>query len=523
MSLDRCYYIYNNLMNMPKRRLVLYALLTVFIVTFAFLSNRLTKKADSASLTSAKVTLSNSRLSYKAGVATGSTGSSVVTIDASGPDGDTNHLFPGDVLCFTDEGQNGCIGSKTYTVASVINGTTFNLATALTDNLDTSGYAVASQSGQWTINFTTVGEVPTNGSILITIPEANGVSAVQGNNGIPDAGATVAASGFDFNQVPMGSVTVTGCSDNWGTPTFSAGNGTTDHTIYVNRTTNACAASSPISITIGGSSAPWIVNPAPTDDHTQGTADVYGITVQTKDAAGGGGNVIDSAIPRAAPVEAVLISATVDESLSLVVDAISGTDLDTYEYCGVIPTASDAKSSTVTSIPWGSIASSNHFYYSAQKLTVNTNAKSGYVVTIQESDQMGSNGNVCTGTAPSVGEYTFGSATCIRDTTCNGTCSESVMADWTDATTYPGLGYSLATVTASVAKDAIFFYNQGGRTFNAKQLADKQGGETAAIIMSNGGPVSDSGIYVCYRITKPGTQPAGYYYNVAKYTATATF
>jgi hypothetical protein len=97
------------------------------------------------------------------------------------------------------------------------------------------------------------------------------------------------------------------------------------------------------------------------------------------------------------------------------------------------------------------------------------------------------------------------------------------MADWTDATVYPGLGYSLASQSGT---DAPFFYNQGSRTFNAKQLADAQGGETASsvpTIMSNAGPVSGSSIYVCYRITVPGTQPAGYYYNVAKYTATATF
>jgi hypothetical protein len=142
-------------------------------------------------------------------------------------------------------------------------------------------------------------------------------------------------------------------------------------------------------------------------------------------------------------------------------------------------------------------------------------------VTIEESDQMGKNGNVCTSTAPSVGNFTFGSGTCIRDTVCaSSNCSESVTADWTDATNYPGLGYSEASQTGT---DAPFFYNEKTRTFSAKQLADKQGGETSQIVMSNSAPVSGSSVYICYKISVPGTQPAGYYYNVAKYTATATF
>jgi len=134
---------------------------------------------------------------------------------------------------------------------------------------------------------------------------------------------------------------------------------------------------------------------------------------------------------------------------------------------------------------------------------------------------MGRNGNTCTGTSPSGGDYTFGSATCIRDTVCaSGNCSESTSADWTNATSYPGLGYSLASQSGT---DASFFYNEMARTFSAKQLADRQGSETAQAIMSNSGPVSGSSVYICYKITVPGNQPSGYYYNIAKYTVTATF
>lgn len=490
---------------MSKRKLTLLGLVVVFIATFTTLHIYFTKKAASLSMTAATVTLANSRLSYKAGIASGTSGASVVTIDSSAnADNNTNHLFPGDVVCFTDPGQNGCLGSTTYTVGSIVDGTHFNTTAPLGATLDANGYVVATQSGNWTLTFTDVAQVPIGGSLVVTIPMADNVT---GNNAIPDSGAATPSGGFDLGRLgpsnfafPSGSCTAA----NWGTPVIATGSGTTDHTVTWTRATGACAASTAFSVLIGG---PGIVNPAPVTAHNQGTADVYGVTISTKDNSG---NILDTIVPRAAPVEAVLISGTVDETLSFIVAGLnSGT------YCG-----NTTVTTTATSVPWGHPAA-NSFIYAAQQLTVNTNAASGYAVTIEENDQMGKNGNVCTGTAPSSGNYTFSAGTCIRDTVCSASaCSETAAADWTNATSYPGLGYSLASQTGT---DAPFFYNELTRTWSAKSLADKQGGDTAQTIMSNTAPVSGNSIYVCYRIAIPGTQPAGYYYNIAKYTATATF
>jgi hypothetical protein len=490
---------------MHKQKLVI--LVSVFVVILAALFIHFSRKTDAA-LSTTSVTLANSRLSYKAGVSTGTSGSSTVTIDGSlNPDNDTDHLFPGDVVCFTDEGQNGCIGSTTYTVSSIVDSTHFNLTAPLGANLDASGYAVATQSGTWTISFKNGTEIPNGGSILITIPMAD---STDGNNSIPDSSDTVGHSGFDLNGLVFGNVSVTGCTDaNWDSASVSEGSGTTDHTITIPRITGSCAADSTINVTIGGNG---LVNAAPiTSGHTQGTADIYGVTVTTRNELT---YTIESSIPRAFLVEAVLISATIDENLSFVVAGLSSGG----SYCG--NTAS--VSATATSIPWGHMTSANTFYYAAQQLTINTNSSGGYVVTIQENDQMGKNGNTCTGTSPSTGHYTFSAGTCIRDTVCaSSNCSESTATDWTDATNYPGLGYSLASQSGT---DAPFFYNEKTRTWSAKQLADKtQGGETAQTIMSNSGPVSGSSIYVCYKISVPGNQPSGYYYNIAKYTVTATF
>ena len=489
---------------MNKKWLVLVLSSTLIFASLHFSST----VARAASLNNTSVTMSNSRFSFKAGSSSGTSGSSLITIGSSGfPDNNTNHLFPGNTVCFADAGQNGCIGSTNYKVSNIIDSTHFNLTTPLSASVDTSGYVVATESGTWTVAFTTVSAIPNGGSILITIPMADNAN---GNDGIPDSGSSILTGGFDLNKLIAGNIAITGCTQaNFGTPVVTAGATTVDHTISIPRNTASCAAGTAIVITIGGNG---IVNPAPiTSGHTQGTADVYGITVATRDY---GNNIIDNAIPRAAPVEAVLVSANVDESLSLVVAGLApGT------YCG----KSQTITTTATSIPWGHIAAANTFYYAAQTLTVNTNAASGYAVTIQENDQMGKNGNTCTGTAPSSGDYTFGTSTCIRDTVCNGTsaCSETTSADWTIPTGFAGLGYTEASMSGT---DAPFFYNEMSRTWSSKQLPDvAQGGKTAQTVMGNSGPVNNSQIYLCYTITIPGTQPSGYYYNIVKYTATATF
>lgn len=455
-----------------------------------------------STLTNASATLSNPRFSYRAGVDTGIINTSSVIIDGSGnPDNNTNHLFPSDVVCFTNAGPTGCIGSTTYTVQNIANGTTFNLTSTLGSSLDSGGFVIASQSGKLTITFTSVSAIPNGGSILITIPMANNQN---GNDGIPDFGGESTDNGFDLNAMVAGDVSVTaGCTPaNWGSATITPGSGTTDHTISIPRNTSSCAGASTITIEIND-----IVNPTPkTTSHIQGVADNYKVQVATRD---GSNNTLDSASVGVAPVEGVLVSATVDQTLAFTVEGVSA---DSGTYCGVTRTALTTDSNA-TSIPWGTIATVNTFLDAQQVLTVSTNAGGGYSVKIEENDQMGMNGVTCTGA-------TAGEANnCIKDTTCDsGSCTESVSGAWTIATNN-GFGYTLDNA-AGGGTDAAFVH---GGNFTAKQLPDQEVPETKQTIMSNANPVSASQIYACYRISVSGTQPAGYYYNKVKYTATATF
>ena len=482
------------------------------IVIYLYTVPRLTSKLDSASLTSASATLSNSRLSFYGKVnGAHSAGDTTIALDASGnPDNNTNHLFPNDTVSV---GPNG-----NFTVGSIIDSANFALSAGLTVGVSDQAAVYSTQSGALAVTFTITNDIPANGYVLVTVPDP----ASGGNDGAPDTAATAALNGFDLNGMAATDIATTGGTGcTWSTETLTAGSGSGHK--YKVLTTTACTAGA-ITVTFDGTTKD-LVNPAPPTAHSQGTADTYTIDVDTYDGdPDSGGQIIDYANVKVAPIEGVLVSATVDESLSL---TVAGITADSGTYCNITRTAS-SPDATAYSIPWGTVASTYAAatHNAAQQLTVSTNAVSGYKVYVEENDQMGRNGNVCTGATPSAGEFTFSSGICIRDTACVATtpCTHLVSKDWIDMSTYPGFGYSLDHVSGT---DSKFNWDDGAATFAAKQLADQEVPEdkttSGAEIMLNTGPVSGSSIYVCYRIAIPGTQPAGYYYNKVKYTAVPTF
>jgi len=490
------------------------------IVIYLYTVPRLTSKLDSASLTSASATLSNSRLSFYGKVnGAHSAGDTTIALDASGnPDNNTNHLFPNDTVSV---GPNG-----NFTVGSIIDSANFALSAGLTVGVSDQAAVYSTQSGALAVTFTITNDIPANGYVLVTVPDP----ASGGNDGAPDTAATAALNGFDLNGMAATDIATTGGTGcTWSTETLTAGSGSGHK--YKVLTTTACTAGA-ITVTFDGTTKD-LVNPAPPTAHSQGTADTYTIDVDTYDGdPDSGGQIIDYANVKVAPIEGVLVSATVDESLSF---TVAGITTDSGAYCGITRTSA-TPDSTAYSIPWGTVPSTYAVatHNTEQQLTVSTNAVSGYKVYIEENDQMGRNGNTCTGATPSAGEFTFSAGTCIRDTLCGGTaCSHTDAYDWTDMATYVGFGYSLANQSGT---DAKFVYNSaaapcnataGAGSFCTKTPADQEASEsrsdTSAEIMTNTGPVSGSSVYACYRIAIGGTQPAGYYYNKIKYTAVPTF
>lgn len=488
-----------------KRKLIIFLLVLFQANYLYFFKIPSLIPGETANFTNASDTLSNARLSYRAGVASGGAGASIAVIDSSGnADNDTDHLFPKDVVCFAGGDLDGCYGQATYTIANVIDSTTFNFTPPLGGTaLGANDYVISTQSAVHTIAFTLANAVPLSGDIYITIPALDVTGKT--NDYFPDTASSVALNGFDLGGVGTGNISVSssGCNNNWTVSGVTAGDASNDHRIQIDRHTDTCAAGSTITVTVGDASNK-LINPAPiSTGHTQGTADVYTLNVKTRD---GGDNTLDESGIKVAVIEGVLVSATVDETLSVTVAGVASST----SACGQTTDVT----TTATSVPWGTISNFAAFQEAAQTVTVSTNADAGYTVKVDENDQMGKSGVACSGA-------TAGEADgCIQDTLCDGdACDHDTSADWTDTAKY-GLGYSLANVSGT---DASFTYDESARTFSSKQFPDQEATEAKETIMTNAGPVASSQTYLCYRLNVSATQPAGYYYNKVKFTATASF
>lgn len=473
---------------------------------------------DAAGLSSASATLSNPRLSFQGRVSGAySAGTSVITLATTANtygDIDTKNLFPNDTVAI---GVNGNIPVGTISADTI-----FTLKNALAVSVGATTNIYATQSGTLTVAFYTAQAIPVGGSILIQIPASSGAISGGTNDKLPDTTTALTSNGFDLNGMTNASITCPNGAFAAGTLTAGAGGAGAPHTVTCNYSGSVpVQAGANLSIVVG-STIP-LVNPAPVNTgHTRGVADTYIVGTFTKDGANGTGNTIESVETRIAPVEGVLVSAIVDETLSF---TIAGYAMGANTRCGVAHTA--GITTTATAVAWGAINSSYSADKndSAQQLTVTTNAPTGYTVYAEENDQMGKDGVSCSGATPSVEPFTYtGPTYCIRDYN-KGAATHAVSSDWTAApgTDY-GLGYSLENQSGT---DAQFLYNESARTFSAKHFADQEASQNkyaaGANIMTNTGPVSGSSVYVCYRIHIPATQPAGYYFNKLKYTAVAKF
>ena len=200
-------------MKFVSKKLIALCFLVLAVSIFILVRPRMVK---SAALTSASVTLSNSRLSYFAKTTgTHAAADSTIDIATSGnSDNNTSHLFPNDGVSV---GVNGG-----RTVARIVD-STFALNTPLTVGAAAGQNVYATQSGAVTVAFTLASQIPANGYIRITIPDP----ASGGNDGAPDTGASIALSGWDLNSIAAADITVsggTGCSWN-ATETITAGSG----------------------------------------------------------------------------------------------------------------------------------------------------------------------------------------------------------------------------------------------------------------------------------------------------------
>lgn len=493
----------------------LFFILPLFLVVLTVLSFVRPKSIKGAPSTSVKDTLSTSQLSYFARLGTGvSTGDSILRIAmtaGTAPSLTTNNLFVGDTIAIGTTGVGvGSSGPLTkYTILDIGNTQNIEINAGIGQSNAFFGAAIiATRSAIHTITFTPQSNA-TSGFWQFLI-KATSRSGEVANDGIPDQ------QGFDLGQ-DVGSTT-TGLGTrlkvtdvtcpNWGIGITTAYNVGTTTVINSNSYhivtcylgiggTNRVGIG--YSAAIGSNAGSMLINPSASISHTEGTAnstgpDVYTFFVRHLDSSS---TVLDAdtAQGKIAVVESVRVTATVDPTITFIVD---NTNVGTGGTpCGLAAFGANAANTTATAVPFGSLslATSNDL---AQRLSCVTNAVSGYVVTVFEANAMR---NISSGTT-------------IPDTTCpSNSCTVSSPAVW-NTYSASGWGYTLQNVNVGTS---IFNYGAGYKPFGIGTANSQQ-------IMSNTSvPSATEVAYICYRVTASTVQEAGNYENKLVYTATATF
>lgn len=495
------------------KKIFISVLSLILLVSFAFVLPQ-KRSINSEAPTNFKDTLSSSQLSYFARVGAGTTmGENIVKVNTStGASRTTDNLFENDIVCIGNSATTGC---TQYTVKNI--GTTqyFQINTTLpATNAFVTNYIVATRSARHVITFTPQTNI-TGGKWQFLLRATN-TSGEKEADGMPDM------NGFDLGGLAVGGTGVGaslataditcpfGATASIGaTVSLTASNGTTYgyHNILCSL---AAGATNPIGSaatwSIGGASitnATQISNPSP--NHTaanEGVADVYNFFIRHLDA---GSSLFDNDTARGqiAVVESVRVTATVDPTISFIIDNSGVTGVGTSVCLGAA-LSTGATNTTATQVPFGSLKL-QEFNDLAQRVSATTNAVNGYIVTVYEDARL----------------TMVDAATTIPDTTCDsGTaCTTGLENTWADATQSPSkFGYSLTSVPGAVPNTLTF------TTSGNKYRPFPVGASNAVTIFNNSStPTAWERAYVCYRLTITNFQPAGNYENKLVYTATATF
>ncbi len=446
-------------------------------------------------------TLNNARLSFLSALeGAQTTGSSLVTIDT------TN--YPSESVLQLQNRDDVTINDSVYTVATTIDDTndnTFNLTAGLdVSDITDDATVYSSQTSSLTVRLKTISALNA-GSFRILVPAV--ADDGSDHNDIPDTG------GFDFGSATPASIT---CPTITAYGTFTATSTPADTSTIVIDTVPyhsfVCSYSGlgEVGTDFDGTDAdPFVIsnliNPAPktgTNNHTLGQADTYTVIIQHLDSSD---VVIDQTVTKIGVVDAVKVSAYIAPQITF---TIAGLPAST-SVCGI----STDVSTTALTVPFGDLIVGT-FTNAAQRLTVTTNAIGGYTVTAAENDQVGREANACATDGS-------GSITCIVDASVTG-ASHTASADWTNATTYPGFGYTLDPDATGATFTPAFYYNESG-TFYARQFADLAAGEAVQTIFERSTVTASDIVDVCYRIAPAATNAAGSYENYLVYTASATF
>jgi len=511
-----------------KLKLALTSLAVICLCLFSLLISH--KSLYSIPPISVKDTLSTSQLSYFARLSSGSTnpGDTILKVILSAnPSRDTNNLFVGDTIAIGTTGAGvGISGPLTiYTVKDIANTGTFEINSGIGQSNAFAGAAIiATRSAVHTVSFTPKSNT-TGGAWQILI-KASGRPGEIANDGLPDQmgfdlGATTPSSGATGLGTRLQAADVTcpwGATASVGTTVVLNTNIDTGSTgpYHVILCQLGAAVTNPVDIgvtvTIGRAltSGSQLINPSAGLTAIEGRADAsnntYSFLVRHLDSVANGSGVIDAdtAKGKIAVIESVRVTATVDPTLTFYIDSIGVSAVGAGgSACGNLLKSDAVTQTTATAVYYGAL-SLGDFNDLAQRISCVTNASSGYVVTVYETDQMRSIGTTTVG----------GVGITFADTICDGGCNYTTTATWATNDTSSQWGYGIQNINVG---NTVTDYKTGYRAFGV-------GAAQATTIMSRTStPNNTETANICYRLTASTTQAAGNYENHLVFTATATF
>ncbi|MCL5435287.1 MAG: hypothetical protein M1405_02775 [Patescibacteria group bacterium] len=352
------------------------------------------------------------------------------------------------------------------------------------------------------IQFTTISTVPASGKIVLTFPGTAVTTASPSATTFSFNGLTTANSASNISYKLDGTRTCTFAIATSGqTPTITctvdAGGSVVGGTVITFLIGCADSSSNETSCT---TNSPRLINP--TKSAAAGTADNWKISIQTQD---NNSVTLDSAKATIGTIESVQVQATVDPTLTFTIAPVSGA-INTGNTTGCTNTESvnSGIASTATTINLG-ILNTSTINISAQLITISTNASGGYTLTATSSGHLV---NPATGiwipdsttpTAMTINVPWFGIHPCgLNVTSIWYTTTRNDATGGGTGAKYGWPTQSTAVTLASASTGPI--------------------GNTAAT-----GGVGAGLTSVEYAGAVDVTIPAGTYYSVVTYVATATF
>jgi len=229
-----------------------------------------------------------------------------------------------------------------------------------------------------------------------------------------------------------------------------------------------------------------------TNQVTNSTAGIHTMTLETTD----GTDPIDTGDLKLSINNAINVSATIQSSLTFTIAGVT-TGSDCLNADAPADDAADV-TSTADSIPFGTVsAGAGGRKIACQTLTVSTNATGGYVVTVEQDDDL-----------------TAGNGTDIIGKFEDGTYGTPAVWDTPDGAPHSHFGFTTNDTTAAP---------DGYDGFASYKYAQFAADVTPYGIMRATGPVSADAATASYSIEIDSLQEAGVYTNTLMYICTATF